>query len=120
MVCIIHRTIRTTPVLPTNGHHSWSNAMAVLDVNHGGSTGFGRAFRDRLYLNWGIVDVDDCINGAKFLVADGLVDEKRMVIRGGSAGGYTTLAALVFRDFFHGGASYYGVSDVTTLARETH
>ncbi len=86
----------------------------------GGSTGFGRAFRDRLHLNWGIVDVDDCINGARFLVAEGLVDDKRMVIRGGSAGGYTTLAALVFRDFFHGGASYYGVSDVAALARETH
>jgi dipeptidyl aminopeptidase/acylaminoacyl peptidase len=97
-----------------------SRGIAVLDVNHGGSTGFGRAYRDRLHLNWGIVDVDDCINGANFLVAKGLVDDKRMVIRGGSAGGYTTLAALVFRDFFHGGASYYGVSDVAALARETH
>jgi dipeptidyl aminopeptidase/acylaminoacyl peptidase len=89
-----------------------SRGIAVLDVNHGGSTGFGRAFRDRLHLNWGIVDVEDCINGAKFLVATGLVDQERVVIRGGSAGGYTTLAALTFRDFFQGGASYYGVSDV--------
>ena len=97
-----------------------SRGIAVLDVNHGGSTGFGRAFRDRLHLNWGIVDVDDCINGAKFLVATGLVDQERVVIRGGSAGGYTTLAALTFRDFFQGGASYYGVSDVAALARETH
>ena len=97
-----------------------SRGIAVLDVNHGGSTGFGRAFRDRLHLNWGIVDVDDCINGAKFLVATGLVDQERVVIRGGSAGGYTTLAALAFRDFFQGGASYYGVSDVAALARETH
>src|SRR5262249_4785545 len=97
-----------------------SRGIAVLDVNHGGSTGFGRAFRDRLHLNWGIVDVDDCINGAKFLVAKGLVDEKRMVIRGGSAGGYTTLAALTFRDFFQGGARYYGVSDLAALARGTH
>jgi len=97
-----------------------SRGIAVLDINHRGSTGFGRAFRDRLHLNWGIVDVDDCINGAKFLVAEGLVDDKRIVIRGGSAGGYTTLAALVFHDFFHGGASYYGVSDLAALARETH
>jgi dipeptidyl aminopeptidase/acylaminoacyl peptidase len=97
-----------------------SRGIAVLDVNHGGSTGFGRAFRDRLHLNWGIVDVDDCINGAKFLVATGLVDQERVVIRGGSAGGYTTLAALAFREFFQGGASYYGVSDVAALARETH
>src|SRR5262249_35076317 len=88
--------------------------------HHGGSAGFGRLFRDRLHLNWGIVDVDDCINGAKFLVTEGLVDSKRIVIRGGSAGGYTTLAALVFRDFFHGGASYYGVSDLAALARDTH
>jgi dipeptidyl aminopeptidase/acylaminoacyl peptidase len=97
-----------------------SRGIAVLDVNYGGSTGFGRAFRERLHLNWGIVDVDDCVNGAKFLVAQGLVDEKRIVISGGSAGGYTTLAALVFRDFFQGGASHYGVSDAAALARDTH
>src|SRR6202030_3010251 len=77
-------------------------------------------YRERLKLNWGIVDVDDCVNGAKFLGQQGLVDSKRVVISGGSAGGYTTLAALAFRDFFHGGASYYGVSDLTALARETH
>ena len=113
-------TASASSVLDLTTQFWTSRGIAVLDVNHGGSTGFGRAFRDRLHLNWGIVDVDDCINGAKFLVAEGLVDEKRMVIRGGSAGGYTTLAALVFRDFFHGGASYYGVSDVAALARETH
>jgi dipeptidyl aminopeptidase/acylaminoacyl peptidase len=97
-----------------------SRGIAVLDVNYGGSTGFGRDYRERLYGNWGIVDVDDCVNGAKFLGAQGLVDEKRAVITGGSAGGYTTLAALVFRDFFRGGASYYGVSDAAALARDTH
>jgi dipeptidyl aminopeptidase/acylaminoacyl peptidase len=113
-------TASASSVLDLTTQFWTSRGIAVLDVNHGGSTGFGRAFRDRLHLNWGIVDVDDCINGAKFLVAEGLVDEKRMVIRGGSAGGYTTLAALVFRDFFQGGASYYGVSDVAALARETH
>jgi dipeptidyl aminopeptidase/acylaminoacyl peptidase len=103
------------------GTQFWtSRGIAVLDVNYGGSTGFGRAYRERLHLNWGIVDVDDCVNAAKYLAAQGLVDEKRVVITGGSAGGYTTLAALVFRDFFQGGASHYGVSDVAALARDTH
>jgi dipeptidyl aminopeptidase/acylaminoacyl peptidase len=97
-----------------------SRGIAVLDVNYGGSTGFGREYRERLYDNWGIVDVDDCVNGAKFLAAHDLVDHQRCVISGGSAGGYTTLAALVFRDFFQGGASHYGVSDAAALARDTH
>jgi dipeptidyl aminopeptidase/acylaminoacyl peptidase len=97
-----------------------SRGIAVLDVNYGGSTGFGRDYRERLHLTWGIVDVDDSVNGARYLAQQGLVDEKRMVISGGSAGGYTTLAALVFRDVFQGGASYYGVSDVAALARDTH
>jgi dienelactone hydrolase len=103
------------------GTQFWtSRGIAVLDVNYGGSTGFGRAYRERLELNWGIVDVDDCVNGAKFLAQQGLVDLSRVVISGGSAGGYTTLAALTFRDFFQGGASYYGVSDAAALARDTH
>jgi dipeptidyl aminopeptidase/acylaminoacyl peptidase len=97
-----------------------SRGITVLDVNYGGSTGFGRAYRDRLHGQWGIVDVEDCINGARFLVERGLVDPERMVISGGSAGGYTTLAALVFHDVFRGGASYYGVSDIAALARDTH
>jgi dipeptidyl aminopeptidase/acylaminoacyl peptidase len=97
-----------------------SRGIAVLDVNYRGSTGFGRAYRDRLQLNWGVVDVDDCVAGAQFLAAQGRVDGKRCVISGGSAGGYTTLAALTFRDFFQGGASYYGVSDIAALARDTH
>jgi dipeptidyl aminopeptidase/acylaminoacyl peptidase len=97
-----------------------SRGIAVLDVNYRGSTGFGRAYRDRLQLNWGVVDVDDCVAGAQFLAAQGRVDGKRCVISGGSAGGYTTLAALTFRDFFQGGASYYGVSDAAALARDTH
>ncbi len=103
------------------GTQYWtSRGIAVLDVNYGGSTGFGRAYRDRLHLSWGVVDVDDCVAGASFLVGQGLVDGKRCVISGGSAGGYTTLAALAFRDFFQGGASYYGVSDAAALARDTH
>jgi dipeptidyl aminopeptidase/acylaminoacyl peptidase len=97
-----------------------SRGIAVLDVNYRGSTGFGRAYRDRLHLTWGVVDVDDCVNGAKFLAERGRVDGKRCVISGGSAGGYTTLAALTFRDFFQGGASYFGVSDAAALARDTH
>jgi dipeptidyl aminopeptidase/acylaminoacyl peptidase len=97
-----------------------SRGIAVLDVNYRGSTGFGRAYRDRLHLAWGVADVDDSVNGAKFLVEQGRVDGKRCVISGGSAGGYTTLAALTFRDFFQGGASYYGISDVAALARDTH
>jgi dipeptidyl aminopeptidase/acylaminoacyl peptidase len=97
-----------------------SRGIAVLDVNYRGSTGFGRAYRDRLQLNWGVIDVDDCVAGARFLAAQGRVDGKRCVISGGSAGGYTTLAALTFRDFFQGGASYYGVSDIAALARDTH
>jgi dipeptidyl aminopeptidase/acylaminoacyl peptidase len=97
-----------------------SRGIAVLDVNYRGSTGFGRAYRDALKRNWGIVDVDDCINGARFLAEHGHIDRERMVISGGSAGGYTTLAALVFHDIFRGGASYYGVSDIAALARDTH
>ena len=103
------------------GTQYWtSRGIAVLDVNYGGSTGFGRAYRDRLHLSWGVVDVDDCVAGARFLVEQARVDGKRCVISGGSAGGYTTLAALTFRDFFAGGASYYGVSDAAALARDTH
>jgi dipeptidyl aminopeptidase/acylaminoacyl peptidase len=103
------------------GTQYWtSRGVAVLDVNYRGSTGFGRDYRDKLAGNWGVVDVDDAIAGARFLVARGSVDEKRIVISGGSAGGYTTLAALVLHDFFAGGASYYGVSDITALARDTH
>ncbi|MDH4211133.1 MAG: S9 family peptidase [candidate division WOR-3 bacterium] len=97
-----------------------SRGFAVLDVNYGGSTGFGRPFRERLKGRWGIVDVDDCVNGAKYLVDKSLVDGNRVIIRGGSAGGYTTLCALTFRDFFKAGASYYGVSDLEALARDTH
>ncbi len=97
-----------------------SRGIAVLDVNYGGSTGFGRAYRERLKDRWGIVDVDDCANGARYLVGLGEVDADRLMISGGSAGGYTTLCALTFRDTFNAGASHYGVSDVEALAKETH
>jgi dipeptidyl aminopeptidase/acylaminoacyl peptidase len=97
-----------------------SRGFAVLDVNYGGSTGYGREYRQRLQGQWGIVDVDDCANGAKYLVEQGWVDGDRLVINGGSAGGYTTLCALTFRDTFKAGASYYGVSDLEALATDTH
>jgi dipeptidyl aminopeptidase/acylaminoacyl peptidase len=97
-----------------------SRGIAVLDVNYGGSTGYGRAYRERLKDQWGVVDVDDCANGAKYLVERGLADGKRLAIHGGSAGGYTTLCALTFRDTFQAGASYFGVSDLQALADDTH
>ena len=97
-----------------------SRGISVLDVNYGGSTGLGRAYRLRLDGNWGIVDVDDCVNGARHLANQRRVDGSRSVITGRSAGGYTTLAALTFRDYFRGGSSHFGVSDLAALARDTH
>ncbi|HKA55349.1 MAG TPA: prolyl oligopeptidase family serine peptidase, partial [Candidatus Binatia bacterium] len=97
-----------------------SRGIAVLDVNYGGSTGYGRDYRRRLEGQWGVVDVDDCVNGARFLAERGEVDGGRLAITGGSAGGYTTLCALTFRDLFKAGASHYGISDLEALARDTH
>jgi dipeptidyl aminopeptidase/acylaminoacyl peptidase len=98
-----------------------SRGFALLDVNYGGSTGYGREYRQRLNGKWGVVDVDDCCNGALFLVKKGLADPNRLTIRGGSAGGYTTLACLAFRnDVFKAGASYYGLSELEIFLKETH
>lgn len=97
-----------------------SRGIAVLNVNYGGSTGYGRAYRQRLNGQWGVVDVDDCVNGARYLVKHGEVDGDRIAITGGSAGGYTTLCALTFRNIFKAGASYYGISDLEVWARDTH
>ncbi|HXH21491.1 MAG TPA: S9 family peptidase [Dehalococcoidia bacterium] len=97
-----------------------SRGFAVLDVNYGGSTGYGCEYRRRLEGKWGVVDVDDCTNGARYLASRGLVDPGRMAITGGSAGGYTTLCALAFRDVFKAGASHFGVADLEALARDTH
>ena len=97
-----------------------SRGVAVLDVNYGGSSGYGREYRERLKGQWGIVDVDDCVNGARYLVEAGAVDGNRLAIRGGSAGGYTTLCALTFRDAFKAGGSHYGISDLEALAKDTH
>jgi dipeptidyl aminopeptidase/acylaminoacyl peptidase len=93
-----------------------SRGFAVVDVNYGGSTGFGRDYTLRLRGNWGVVDTNDCINAAKYLAAQGEVDGERLLIRGGSAGGYTTLTALTFHDDFAAGASYYGISDLEPFA----
>jgi dipeptidyl aminopeptidase/acylaminoacyl peptidase len=97
-----------------------SRGIGVVDVNYGGSSGFGREYRTRLYDNWGVVDVDDCINAAKYLSEQQRSDANRLAISGGSAGGYTTLCALVFHDVFKAGASYYGISDLEALAHDTH
>jgi dipeptidyl aminopeptidase/acylaminoacyl peptidase len=97
-----------------------SRGFAVVDVNYGGSSGFGRAYRARLNGRWGIVDTEDCINAAKYLADQRLADGARLTIRGGSAGGYTTLCALVFHDDFAAGASYFGVADCEALAKDTH
>jgi dipeptidyl aminopeptidase/acylaminoacyl peptidase len=97
-----------------------SRGFAVVDVNYGGSSGFGRAYRERLNGQWGIVDTQDCISAARYLAAQGEVDGRRLAIRGGSAGGYTTLCALVFHADFAAGASYYGVADCEALATDTH
>ena len=97
-----------------------SRGFAVLDVDYRGSTGYGRAYRERLHGEWGVVDVEDCVAGALHLAETGRADRKRLAIRGGSAGGYTTLAALTFHDAFRAGASYYGISDLEVLAADTH
>ena len=97
-----------------------SRGVAVLDVNYGGSTGFGREFRERLIGEWGIVDVDDCVNAALYVVKRGNADGDRIAISGGSAGGFTALAALTFHDVFKAGASYFGVSDLEALLSGIH
>ena len=103
------------------GTQFWTTrGFAVVDVNYRGSTGYGRRYRNALRQQWGVVDLDDCINAALFLVDGGHVDGDRLAIRGGSAGGYTTLCALAFADVFAAGASYYGVGDLAALATDTH
>lgn len=97
-----------------------SRGFAVLDVNYRGSTGFGRPYRERLNGAWGVADVEDCVSGARHLVIAGKADAERLIVRGGSAGGFTTLCALVFHHDFRAAAVYYGVSDLEMLARDTH
>ena len=97
-----------------------SRGFAVADLNYGGSTGFGRAYRERLNGQWGVVDVADTVAAARHFVAQGQADESRLIVKGGSAGGYTALCCLAFRDVFAAGASYYGISELAGLAEETH
>ena len=97
-----------------------TRGFGYLVVNYGGSTGFGREYRQRLNGQWGVVDVNDSVNGARFLIERGLVDRNRVAITGGSAGGYTVLRALTSTDFFKAGASHFGISDLEVFHSDTH
>jgi dipeptidyl aminopeptidase/acylaminoacyl peptidase len=110
----------TSTVLNLGIQYWTSRGIGVVDVNYGGSSGYGREYRERLKGKWGIVDVDDCVNAALYLARSGRADPQRLAIHGGSAGGYTTLAALTFRKVFKAGASKYGIGDLEALAKDTH
>jgi len=122
LLVLIHGgpTAAARPMLSLGTQYWTSRGFAVVDVNYGGSTGYGRAYREQLRGQWGVVDLDDCEAAARWLGEQGRVDPAQLCIRGGSAGGYTTLAALAFRDTFAAGASHYGVADLEALATETH
>jgi dipeptidyl aminopeptidase/acylaminoacyl peptidase len=113
-------TAAASPALDLGVQYWTQRGFGVLDVNHRGSTGFGRAFRERLYGEWGVVDVGDCIAAARALVARGEADGERLAIRGGSAGGFTVLSALTFHDAFAVGCSRYGIADLAALVADTH
>lgn len=113
-------TAAATPTFDPAVQFWTTRGFAFADVNYGGSTGYGRRYRERLEGRWGLVDVDDCVAAAQHLADRGEVDPERMAIRGSSAGGFTVLAALAFREVFRTGAVYYGVSDLETLVRDTH
>jgi dipeptidyl aminopeptidase/acylaminoacyl peptidase len=113
-------TSQAEPTLDLRTQFWTSRGFAVVDVNYGGSTGYGREYRELLRGQWGVVDLEDCTEAALHLAHEALVDLDRLAIRGGSAGGYTTLCALCFTDAFHVGASYYGVADVEALFADTH
>ncbi|HEX2065030.1 MAG TPA: prolyl oligopeptidase family serine peptidase, partial [Acidimicrobiales bacterium] len=113
-------TSAASPALSLTVQFWTSRGVAVVDVDYGGSTGYGRSYRQLLNGQWGVVDVEDCVAAARHLARQGEVDGDRMVIRGGSAGGYTTLCALTFHDLFAAGASHYGVADAEALALHTH
>jgi len=97
-----------------------SRGFGLVDVNYGGSSGYGRDYRQRLNGNWGVVDVMDCINAARYLIDQGAADPRRVAIRGGSAGGYTTLRALTWKDFFAAGANYFGLAELEVFVDDTH
>lgn len=108
------------PSLPFEWQYWTSRGFALVDVDYGGSSGYGRRYRQRLNGEWGVVDVDDCINAARYLVEQGLVDAGRVSITGGSAGGYTVLLSLTKRDFYHAGASHYGIGELVLFHQQTH
>jgi dipeptidyl aminopeptidase/acylaminoacyl peptidase len=108
------------PALDVRLQYWTSRGFAVVDVNHRGSAGFGRRYREMLYGQWGVVDVEDMVAAVNHLASAGRIDPDRTAIRGGSAGGYTTLSALAFTNTFKAGANYYGVSDLKSLASDTH
>jgi len=112
-------TGRVDPFFNADVYYWTSRGFAVTSVNYGGSTGHGRAYRERLSGQWGVIDVDDCFAAANALVTRGLADSKRLLIRGGSAGGYTTLAAVAFRDVFRAGASWFGIGDIARMDQVT-
>jgi dipeptidyl aminopeptidase/acylaminoacyl peptidase len=122
LVVMIHGgpTAAARPMLRLSTQYWTSRGFAVVDVNYRGSTGYGRAYRRLLEGRWGVADVEDCVAVARHLADAGVVDGDRLLIRGGSAGGFTTLAALAFHDVFAAGASHYGVADLGLLAAETH
>ena len=122
LIVMIHGgpTASASSVLNLRVQFWTSRGFAVVDVNHRGSTGFGRRFRNELRGQWGIVDVADCVAAARFLAEVGRADPERLLIRGGSAGGFTTLAALAFTDGFTAGCSLYGISDLELLMVDDH
>jgi dipeptidyl aminopeptidase/acylaminoacyl peptidase len=122
LIALVHGgpTSQASPAYAPRIQFWTSRGFAVVDVNYGGSSGFGRAYRQELNGNWGVVDVEDVIAAARYLVTTGRADPARTAISGGSAGGYTVLVALSTSDVFRAGADYYGVSDMTALARDTH
>ena len=113
-------TAHSSPALNLKLQYWASRGFAVVDVNYGGSSGFGKEYRDRLHRQWGVIDVVDCINAARHLADSGLVDGERMAIRGTSSGGLTVLLALIESDTFAAGVSLYGVTDLAALAADTH
>src|SRR5262249_15320318 len=111
----------TTPAFSLGAQFWTSRGFGMVDVNYGGSTGYGRAYRERLNGQWGVVDLQDCVNAARYLVDRGDADPDRLLITGGSAGGYTTICALTFTDVFAAGASYFGLADLEQFGGgETH
>ncbi|XP_052057884.1 uncharacterized protein LOC127698463 isoform X2 [Mytilus californianus] len=113
-------TSQTSNVLSLKKQYFTSRGFGVLDVNYRGSTGYGKTYRHKLRAKWGVCDIDDCCFGALYLGDIGRVDEKKLCIDGGSAGGYTTLACLTFKNVFKAGASHYGIGDLEALAGDTH